>query len=215
MKPGFFSGYRKITSISVGLVYVFFTLWLIFHTAQFVPTSQQDFWYRVFIGYGILNSIIFGNANLRNKLFNVKLLSFIPRFLFFFISGLVIFYFITSFVDPGATGGLLSLLAGVPLWLAVIHSFIFATTESVIWQGYLDEKIGQPWSALTAGFFHFGIWSGGVFFVIIGATLLFLMFSYINWRFKQNRHDLAPAIGTHAAYNIIKLGVFVIGGAAL
>jgi membrane protease YdiL (CAAX protease family) len=202
----YFKNWKKIKSVSIGLVYVFFILWLIFHTHQYVPEDQKNYWLIVFISYGILNSIIFGSADLRNKLFNVKLISFLPRFLLFGAVSFVGLFFVAKFLGS-TTGSAFSMLSQIPLWLAVIHAFVFATTESVIWQGFLDYKIGHPWSELTAGLFHFGIWSGGAFVVIISAALLFACFSLVNWYFRKNKNDLAPAIGTHTAWNILKLGL--------
>ena len=81
-RRGYFADWKNIKGISVGLVYIFFNIWLIFHTSAYVPVGQEDFWFRIFIGYGLLNALIFGSANLRNKLFNVKLTEFLPRWSF-------------------------------------------------------------------------------------------------------------------------------------
>lgn len=204
----YFTNWKKIFSISFGLVYILFTLWLIFHTKQYVPEGQEDFWYVIFIGYGLLNALILGNADMRNKLFNVKFVEFIPRFLIFFVGGLLFFYILINFFDP-LEHSLFGLLQNVPLWLLTIHALVFATTESVIWQGFLDYKIGHPWSELVAGIFHYGIWTGGVLLVVPSAALLFAIFSLVNWYFRINTDDLAPAIGVHTAYNFIKLGIFL------
>lgn len=210
----YLSGWTKFKHISFGLVYIFFTLWLIFHTNQYVPEEHQAFWFKVFISYGVLNSIIFANADMRNKLFNVKLVDFIPRFLIFFAGSMIFFYFILQITDP-MDHTLFSLLAGVPVWLAAIHGLVFATTESVVWQGFLDNKIGRIASPITAGLFHWGIWSGGAVWVILGATLLFSFFSVVNWYFRDSKNDLVPAIASHTAYNYIKLGLIISVGASI
>lgn len=204
----YFKNWRKIKSVSFGLVYIFFTLWLIFHTQQYVPEGQQDFWFRVFIGYGILNAVIFGNADMRNKLFDVQFIRFLPRFFIFFGISLIVFYFLLAYLDP-FDYTLFEILRTIPLWLGAVHALVFATTESVIWQGFLDYKIGHPWSELVAGVFHWGIWTGGALIVIPSAALLFAMFSTINWYFRKDKKDLAPAIGSHTAFNFIKLGMLL------
>lgn len=205
----YFGHWKNIFSISFGLVYVMFTLWAIFHTQQFVPANLKDFWWGIFISYGVLNSIIFGNADLRNKLFEVTVIKFVPRFLLYFIACFTLFYLISNFIDP-LQFSMIVVLKNIPLWLAVIHALIFATTESVIWQGYLDDKIGHPWSELTAGVFHWGIWSGGALVVIPSAALLFMMFSGINWYFRNSKNDLVPAIASHTAFNFVKLGLMAL-----
>jgi hypothetical protein len=208
----YFSNWKRIKNVSIGLVYVFFTLWLIFHTNQYVPAGQEDFWFRVFIGYGLLNALIFGSADLRNKLFNVKFTDFLPRVAIFFAISLIVFYLILSRVDPTAQSLMVTLTA-IPVWLAAIHAVVFAITESVVWQGFLDYKLGHPWSELVAGLFHFGIWSGSAFVVIISASVLFMIFSLVNWYFRKDKNDLAPAIGTHVAFNFVKIGIMVSTGA--
>lgn len=212
-REGYFSNWKKITVVSFGVVYIFFNLWVIFHIPEFVPKEQEAMWFKIFISYGILNSVIFANANMRNKLFNVKLTKFLPRFALFFVVFLLIFYYMFKKVDI-LHGSAFQLLGNIPLWLGTIHALTFATTESVVWQGFLDYEIGHPWSEITAGIFHWGIWSGSTFVVIISAGLLFMFFSLINWWFRKNKNDLAPAIGCHTAYNFVHLGM-IVGGVAI
>jgi apolipoprotein N-acyltransferase len=205
-KEGFFSGIGKIKSISFGIVYIMFSIWLIFHTKQYVPPEQVDMWWNTFVAYGILQAVIFGNADLRNKLFDISILKFLPRFCLFFLGSGIIFVFLSKGVDL-PINSFLGILANIPLWLAAIHALVFATTESVIWQGFLDYKLGQPWSALSAGLFHWGFWAGSIWLVTLSAGLLFLFFSLINWYFRKSKADVTPAIGVHTAYNLVKLGI--------
>lgn len=199
---------KKAMNISFGIVTVFFLLWLIFHTSQYVPEGREDFWLIIFLSYGILLSLVFGNADLRNKLFDIRFIDSVPRLLMYFFFGLIFFYFLLSFVDP-LEGSLFGILSAIPLWLAAIHAFVFATIESVVWQGYLDYKVGLIASPLIAGIFHYGVWTGGAFLVIFSAGLLFLFFSTVNWYFRVNKNDVIPAIGVHTAYNFIKLGILL------
>jgi membrane protease YdiL (CAAX protease family) len=202
---------KNVFQISFGLVTVLFLAWLIFHTHQYIPEGDRAFWNGVFISYGVFMSIIYGNADIRNKLFNTPLRKFLPRFMLFFGVSLIAFYFILGFVDP-LEHSLFGLLSTIPVWLAMIHAFVFATIESAIFQGFLDEKIGRPASAITAGIFHWGIWTGGAIVVIPSAALLFSGFSFINWYFRKDKNDLAPAIGSHTAFNFVKLGIILSTG---
>lgn len=205
----FFTGsFKKLTRISFGLVTTFFLLWLIFHTKQYIPEQHHSTWLLVFLSYGILLSLVYANADIRNKLFDVSLVSFFPRFMIFFLGGLVFFYLLLSIVDP-IDLSLFAILANIPLWLAMVHAFVFATIESAVWQGYLDHKIGMFASPLLAGIFHYGVWTGGAIVVIFSASLLFLFFSYVNYRFRISKNDLVPVIAVHTAYNFIKLGIML------
>jgi hypothetical protein len=207
-REGYFKNWKNITKVSFGLVAVLFLLWLVFHTTQYVPDDQKDFWIIVFLSYGVLTSVIFGNADVRNRLFNVKFVKLFPRIALFFCVFLVIFYFMFHIVDP-LEQSLFGVLRNIPFWLAVVHAFVFATLESAVWQGYLDYELGHPWSELTAGVFHWGVWTGGAFIVIPSAALLFAVFSGVNWYFRKDKNDIAPAIGTHIAFNFVKLGILL------
>lgn len=207
-RQGYFSNWRNVFGISFGLVYVLFTIWVIFHVPQWVPPESQNLMYKTLIAYAILNTIIFANADIRNKLFKVKLIHFIPRFLIFFVISLFIFIVVLARVDPLGPAAY-QILASVPLWLLILHALVFATTESAIWQGFLDEKIGRVPSAIVFGLFHLSMWPGNSLFVVFSAALLCTFFSYVNWRFRTSKNDLVPAIAVHTAYNLVKLGLLV------
>lgn len=206
-KP-FFRNWKNIKNLSLGIVYVLFNLWIIFHDEYF-PEPLREPWIKVLISYGLLNTLIISNADLRNKLFDVNFFKFIPRFFLYLIPFLFIFYFLLIYFDPLYQTSLNQLMQNVPLWLALIHALTFATTESIIWQGFLDEKVGLPWSSLIAGIFHYGIWEGTGIFVILSASLLFLFFSFIHWYFRKNNKDFAPVIACHTAFNLVKIGIFL------
>jgi hypothetical protein len=207
----YFGGWRNVRNISIGLCYVLFNLWVMLHLPDFFPSDQQTYWFKFMVSYLLLNVFVISNAGLRNKLFNIRLLDFLPRFVFFFAVFLAIFYFLLGWLEP-LPSSFTHLLGSVPIWLAMIHGFTVAVTESVVWQGYLDEQLGHPWSELSAGAFHLFVWSGQAFFVILGAGLLFALFSIVNYFYRINKDDLAPAIGVHTAYNYMKLALVYASG---
>lgn len=206
MGISYFSQVGKITKVSIGLVATMAFLWIMFHTQQYIPDGQKDYFLTVFLMYGVFGAFVFGNSDTRNKLYNVQFTRFLPRFLIFFSISFILFSIIIAKLNI-FDSSYLSFLSGIPLWLAIIHALVYATIESAVWQGYLDDKLGHPWSELSAGLFHFGVWTGGAVLVILSATVLFFIFSFTNWRFRDNQNDLAPAIGVHSAFNIVKLGV--------
>lgn len=219
---GFFASWNRVIYVSIGLIYLLFLLWVIINTREFVPVGSEAYWYKVFISYALLNVLILGSANIRNKLFNIQLKKFIPIYLIFFVGFLIFFWFILTIFNPIQQSAF-SLLAGVPVWLAMSHAFIFATTETVFFQGYLDGAIGIPASPIVAGIFHLFIWSGAWWVVIIGATALFLFFSFVNWYIRTKgffgwikgtiSNGLIATMACHGAFNAVQLGLFVsIGG---
>lgn len=209
-RPPFFSNWQKVKSISFGVVYVMLNIWIMTHITNIAPAGNSNAWWKVYATYGIMSAWVFGNADMRNKLFNVKLIKMLPRLLIFFGISLLLFWVIlakTARIDIMYT----QIMTSIPLHLAIAHAFLFATTETVIWQGYLDESIGRVASGISAGIFHMYIWAGAPIIALVGATLLFWFFSYINLRWRQSKDDLAPALGSHIAYNYVKLAV-VLGG---
>lgn len=206
IKTGYFSNWKNVFQISLGLVVVLFLSWLVFHTSQYVPAEHKDSWLIVFISYGVLASMIFGVSDIRAKLFDIKFVDFLIRGSVPFVISLFAFFYLFTYFEP-ADYTLFDVLSNVPTWLLILHAFVFATLESAIWQGYLDQKVGHPWSELVAGVFHWGIWSGGAVIVIFSASLLFALFSYVNYRFSINKNDIVPAIAVHTAFNFIKLGL--------
>jgi len=207
----YFGNWKKIQGVSYGIVYLLFIMWVIFNLHKFVPSDQQELYFAVFVPYAILNVIIIGSADMRNKLFNVKLIEFLPRLILYTFIFLTLFYFVfaRSANDPNSLFGL---LGGLPLWLILSQAFIFATTESILWQGYLDDLLGRPFSAISAGVFHMFIWQGEWWFIIVSAGLLFAFFTVVHLFLRKNKNDFAPVIGCHLAYNLIKLGLFVSAG---
>lgn len=205
VRQNFFSGTGKLFKISFGLVTTLFLLWLIFNLPHFTSEISTKDFLRVFLSYGVMASIIWANVDIRNKLFNISFLGSMLRFFLFLFPSLFFFYFLNFYIDP--TGeNLFSILSTVPVGIALIHAFVFATVESAIWQGFLNEKVGVLGSSLIAGLMHMYVWQTTPLFAIFGATLLFLFFSYVDYRFRLNKNDLIPVIAVHTAYNVIKLG---------
>lgn len=207
----FFKNWKSFIYVSYGIVYIFFNLWVIYHLSNFVPPGQERMWEKVLMAYLLLNIVVLGSADLRNKLFDVRFIDFLPRFIIYSVIFLGLWYLVLVKVYDPLGPSSFSLIANVPLWLAAIHGLTFATIESVIWQGYLDEKIGRPASAITAGIFHVYIWTGTPLIVIFSAGLLFLIFSFVHWRFRQSKKDFAPVIACHFAFNVIKIGLAIAG----
>jgi hypothetical protein len=209
-RASFFKNWKGILKVSIGVVYTLFICYLIFHTFQFVPPQYELYWWKVFVAYGVLNGIIVGNANLRNRLFNTEFLKFLPRFFLFSACSIIGFYLLTSLIDPFSSSAF-ALMSRIPIWLALIHGFVFATSESVI-QAFLFDKYGFIAAFVFGGVFHYGIWPGPFLLVFICAGFLFLFFTLVHWRFRKTNNDLAPLIGTHFGYNIVKLMRLVVGG---
>ncbi len=210
VKEKFFGNWKNFRNISLGLVASLFLSWLIFNTFAFVPDGQEDKWLLIFLSYSTFMGITFGSADARSKLYNTNFFKSIPRFLLFFIPAFFVLYFLLQLVEPAYSGSsVIEILRNIPVWLAIINAFVFATFESSVWQGLLDYRMGRIASPISAGIFHMFIWSGGVFMIIPVVTFLFMGFSWFNWYFRKDKNDLIPAIAIHTAYNFLILGIIL------
>ena len=201
-------GLGKFLSISFGLLTSLLLLWLVFNAFIFNTAELSVLDVVLFLSYGLLGVYVFANADIRNKLYNISFFKSLPRFLLFFGSSLIVFYLILGVVDP-LPNVLFGIASGIPIWILIVHAFVFATVESAFFQGYLDQRIGIFGSCITAGLFHMLIWSGSPLQNFIGASFLFLIFSTCHWYFRKNTNDLIPVIAIHTAYNFIKLALIL------
>lgn len=209
-KKPFFRDWKKFLAISFGLVYILFMIWTFVHVPEYFPEGQHNHWYLVMSSYIVINTLLFSNADIRNRLFNVKFIKMLPKLLMAFFGSLIFFYIVLKRYDPFQYE-FFSLLAAVPVWLALVHGITFATTESLL-QVYLTERIGPIGMAIFMGILHYGIWSGGALFVVIGAGTLFLLFQFVHYIWSDGPYDFAAIIGVHTAFNFIKLGLDALGG---
>lgn len=203
-------GLKKLYSISFGLFASLFLLWLLFNSASFVPEGQDLKFTLAFLGYGILGSYVFARQDIQSKLAKVKLISAIPVFLVCFVLVYFLFVYLFGLYDL-FPNPLFVALVGVPFYLQALNVFVFATIETSFWQGLLDRKLGILGSILTAGFFHMFIWDGTLLLNFIGASVLFFVFSLVNFyarRYVSSGMALIIVIAVHSAFNLIKyLGV--------
>jgi hypothetical protein len=204
-------GFKKLSTISFGLVASIFLLWAMFNSASFVPAGQGVRYALIFLGYGVLGSYVFTHTDINTSLFRTPFFKNIPRFLFYFAISFFVTYSLFRVSGVSFLSSAVSIFAGVPLYLMMIHAFIFATVESMFWQGFLDKRVGILFSALIAGLFHMFIWEGGVLTNLFASAFLFFIFStahhYINKSYKSE--NLVPVIAIHTAYNFIQLGLIL------
>lgn len=204
----YFANWQGITKVSFGVFVVILYCFLLFHTFQFVDPSQEQYWWTAVISYTVMFSLVLAVEKARANLFKVTSFDYLLRFLIFYVPSFFVLSWLLQYVPFGDVG-VLGLLDSIPPWLLFTHAFVFVVIESCFWQGWLDYPypvgLGHPWSELSAGIFHWGIWLGGALIVIPSATILFFIFSLFNWYFRKNTEDVAPVHGFHTAFNHIKL----------
>lgn len=209
-------GFKKLRSISYGLVSAFVLFFLLFNSFAFVPEDSQLKWVITFLSYGVLGAYVFARADLRSRLFDVRFFRAMLIFVPYFFGTLIVLYFLFGLVNP-FPNIVLSIFTGMPFWLLSAYAFIFSTIETTFWQGYLDEKIGILGSFLFAGIIHMFIWTGPLWLNFLGASALFFIFSSLNYWFgfrpgasrEAKTTSLIKTNAVHTAYNFIKLGLIL------
>ncbi len=81
----------------------------------------------LFLSYGMLGVFVFGNANIRNPLYDTPFFRSIPRYALFFFVALVFFYFFLGVVNP-FPNAVIGIFTGVNLLMLGFFLFIVSTT---------------------------------------------------------------------------------------
>jgi len=93
-----------------------------------------------------------------------------------------------------------------PVFLTVFHAIVVATNETWIFQGFLPILVGPLISCAAFSIFHFAAY-GGAWPALATAFIAGLLFYFIARRF-----NIWLAVSIHAAYNVVILGIFTMGG---
>lgn len=203
-------GLKKLGKISFGFFASVFLLWTLFNASSFVPEGQELKFTLAFLGYGILGSYIFAREDVRSKLRGISLIKAIPIFLGVGLVSFFLIGFLLGIRDP-LPHVLISTLIGVPLYLQLINSLVFATVETSFFSGYVQEKYGLVLMVILAGIFHMFIWPGSLLFNFLGSSLLFLVFGIIYFYAKRawgSAVAVVITIAVHTAYNLVKYKLF-------
>ena len=123
----------------------------------------------------------------------------------FFVGGLVVGSFVFAAFRELVTG-VFSLSLSGPLYLLVLHVFVVATSEEIIFRGLLPVIITPALAQVFFGFFHFYAYGGsliGIFIAIIAGFIFYAITRYLN---------IWAAVGIHAAYNATVLGILSVMG---
>jgi len=121
--------------------------------------------------------------------------------------GFVITVFVmTAFraVIPALAGQ--TYVVGAPIYFLVLHIFVVAFSEEMIFRGALSTLITPIPAAVAFGVFHVSAYGGSIssIFVAIVAGLVFFVI--------MKKTNIWAAIGVHAGWNSVMLGIFAMMG---
>jgi membrane protease YdiL (CAAX protease family) len=105
-------------------------------------------------------------------------------------------------VLPKQPPALVPFIAGLPIGVRVLVSLSAGVVEEGFFRGFLQPRIGIP---LSTAFFALAHLSYGAPFMLIGITMLSLIYAFtVRWR-----QNLWPAMAAHALFDAVQLLVVV------
>jgi membrane protease YdiL (CAAX protease family) len=103
---------------------------------------------------------------------------------------------------PKSPPALVPFIAGLPIWVRFLVSLSAGVVEETFFRGFLQPRVGI---ALSTAFFAIAHLSYGQWFMLIGITLLSLIYGFlVKWR-----QNLWPAIAAHVLFDGVQLLVVV------
>jgi membrane protease YdiL (CAAX protease family) len=105
-------------------------------------------------------------------------------------------------VVPKSPPALIPLIAGLPVWVRFLVSLSAGVVEESFFRGFLQPRIGI---LASTGFFVLAHLSYGQPFMLVGITLLSLIYAFLV-RWRQN---VWPAMAAHALFDGVQLLVVV------
>ncbi|HET9212547.1 MAG TPA: CPBP family intramembrane glutamic endopeptidase [Thermoanaerobaculia bacterium] len=103
---------------------------------------------------------------------------------------------------PKSPPALIPLIAGLPVWVRFLVSLSAGVVEESFFRGFLQPRIGI---LASTGFFVLAHLSYGQPFMLVGITLLSLIYAFLV-RWRQN---VWPAMAAHALFDGVQLLVVV------
>lgn len=103
---------------------------------------------------------------------------------------------------PQQAPAMVPFIAGLPIWLRLLISLSAGVVEETFFRGFLQPRIGIP---LSTAFFALAHLSYGAPFMLIGITLLSLIYAFI----VQWRQSIWAAIAAHTLFDAVQLLIVV------
>lgn len=103
---------------------------------------------------------------------------------------------------PKAPPALVPWIAGLPIWVRLLISLSAGVVEEWFFRGFLQPRMGI---LLSTGFFVLAHFSYGQPFMLIGITILSLIYGLlVKWR-----QNIWPAIAAHTLFDAVQLLVVI------
>jgi membrane protease YdiL (CAAX protease family) len=107
-----------------------------------------------------------------------------------------------SFIPTSVASGFMGSISTKALGYGVLHSFVIAYGEELVFRGLFSKFLGGVWSSILFGLFHFGI-TGYVIKSVLALILLLGLPAY----YISKKVGLLGAVGYHFAWNMKAMGI--------
>jgi len=207
---------KLLTSISVGVVLILLEIWVFTQIVEWRPQI---------IVYLIITALVFsfGTATTEKALLRTQFLRALPRMFVAFIFTFLILTGIAFVLKGEALPSISTALASVPIALIIVHGFIIAQDEELVFRGWIPDQLrkqGMPetpimWiTSILFALFHWtmaGGFNGGttmLFLTLIPYTALGILFYTVGRKYSPQTQQVNA--GCHWAYNVFILAFGVV-----
>ncbi len=184
----------KRGAFSLGLLVILIQLFLLVNV-DFIYGDQAPQMSRILNLYILLQVALLAFIAKKSPTGDISLSRVAISSLVFGLFGVVI-----SFIPAAITG---SLTLPVLLQFGLLHGFVVAYTEELIFRWVLPIMIGigDLWSSVLFGLFHFAAYQASI------PVILFAVFLGFVFTLFRSRWGLMAAVGAHTAWNYKATGL--------
>lgn len=224
---------KFVASISVGIVFIGFWLFLLFNAETFVKVNVETFrdtMYKYIIATTLVFSLdTYSRYKTERGLFSLSLVKGLPKYLAVFTVVLIGLRLGGGLIRGVNFPSILTLLSADFVPIIIAHALIISVSEELIFRGFFTRELLSMklrlWqvaiiTSIAFGIFHWSVDYGS--WASIGVhSLMGLGFFYVNWYglplfnkipkigekyFGSSRDTTVTSSATHSAWNLFVLG---------
>jgi hypothetical protein len=166
----------------------------------------------------VVLSYLFAASHISRKAYSLDDLKLIPMIAFGLL-GFIISWALSLLILGQLWGQEFGSVTVTALWGTVLTQVLFvACSEELVFRyalpSYLKGAFSKTWwiipvvlSQISFALFHWGVYGGSVFSLVIAFIFGMLMYGAYHVRIGEHRLGLGFVIGAHAAYNLVLVGV--------
>jgi len=184
--------------LSIGVIILLIQLFLFINAEWVYGKEKAPLISNILLVYLILQVAILSAFDMPLPTIKTNLNSLVNFLLMFLVASIVF-----SLMDVALFGGVAYQLVVTYIGFLVLHAFVIAYTEEIVFRWMLPKQIGlgDIVSNLLFGVFHLAVYKGSLIIV-----LFLMIFGYIL-SIVRDKFGIMGSIGVHFAWNLKALGV--------